>query len=812
VQKAFIAAEDKRFYQHKGVDERGLVRAFVANVVHPERPQGGSTITQQVAKNVLVGSEVTYERKIREVVIAARLERMLSKSDILELYLNSIYLGRGSWGVEMAARSYFGKSAQALTLSEGAMLASVAKGPAYFNPDRHQERSQERYSYVLNRMKEDGYLTADAAQQALRSMPQRTAEQHQRRDTGFHFLDQLAREARKDAKIDSLTADSYSVRSTINPALQRATETALQEGLAHFEMRTGRTQFEGPEANLSAAIAQLAKEPTASSAGPAWRRALAAAQLPLYDVHWAPAVVLSGSGKGGMQAGLADGRVLPLSIGARNIQRSLKPYDVIYVRVTEAGKRSMRAELRVRPQVQGAALVLENKTGRILAMAGAFSYPLSQLNRTTQSQRQPGSAFKPFAYLAALHNGLQPNTLVQDMPITLPPIGGSVVISRDYEMNRDRYDWTPKNFDGGTLGIVTLRRALERSRNLATAQLLQGGIDYDPERSLAQVCALAVEAKLYKDCVPHYPFILGAQPVRPIDLAAFYAAIANEGRYIAPYSIESIEQNGRSVYRHAEQAPLWLAGGDHVAFYQLKTMLQGVVARGTASSMRRLSPYVAGKTGTSDDGNDAWFVGFTNDVTVAVWVGYDNGDGKRRTLGGSQTGAKVALPIFEPILEAVWSLAVAPKVALSPPSPEARRDLVTLPIDLASGTIIPGGGPGTFAESFRRDPSGQYEDMQYRIVSRFDAESIREENYQDGRGSTGQQYYPWEGPPRGGGWVVDGYGRVYRAPPSWQQSPPPPPPPPRNFLDELFGNRSAPPPPSGAPRAGPLDWLPRLFD
>jgi membrane carboxypeptidase/penicillin-binding protein len=828
VQKAFIAAEDKRFYQHKGVDERGLVRAFIANVVHPDRPQGGSTITQQVAKNVLVGSAVTYERKIREVVVAARLERMLSKRDILELYLNSIYLGRGSWGVEMAARSYFGKNARALTMAEGALLASLAKGPAYFNPDRYPERAQERYTYVLDRMKEDGYLSAEAVQQALRALPQRTAEERHRRDTGYHFIDQLAREARKDAHLESLTGDSYSIHATLDPGLQRASEAALQEGLARYEMRTGRVQFEGAETNLAEAVAALEKAPAAAE--PSWRRALAAAQLPLYDVHWTGAVVLGERGKSGLQVGLADGRVLPLTAPA-GVQRSLKPYDVVYVRVVQTGKKTAKAELRVRPQVQGAAVVLENKTGRILAMAGAFSYPLSQLNRTTQSQRQPGSAFKPFAYLAALHNGLQPNTLIQDEPITLPPVGGIGGIVREYNADPGRYDWTPKNFDGGALGIVTLRRALERSRNLATAHLLQGGIDYDPERSLAQVCALAVEARLYKDCVPHYPFILGAQPVRPIDLAAFYAAVANEGRYVAPHAIDLIEQNGRIVYHHAQEAPHWLANGDRAAFYQLKTMLQGVVGRGTASPMRRYAAFVGGKTGTSDDANDAWFVGFTNDVTIAVWVGYDNGDGKRRTLGGSQTGAKVALPIFESIIDSVWALAVAPKVALAPPSPEARRNLVAMPIDLASGTIIPGGGSGTFTEYFRRDPAGQYEDTQYKVVSRYEAQTAREESYENGR-VEGQQYYPWEGPQRGG-WYVDQGGRVYRQQRSWQEPAPrggwyvdrsgrvyrqqlypqqPPPRPRRNFLDELFGNDSPPPQTYREPRSGPSNWNLRPYN
>jgi penicillin-binding protein 1A len=433
VQKAFVAAEDKRFYEHHGIDERGLIRAFIGNLAQSGRPQGGSTITQQVVKNLLVGEDLTYERKMREMIVASRLERTLSKDEILELYLNSTYLGRGSAGIEMAARSYFGKSASALTVGEGALLAGLTKGPNYFNPDRHPERAQERLAYVLGRMQEDGAISADEMKRVLAAGPKLVAYETPRRDSGFHFVDQLAREAKAVAGLNALTADSYTVRSTLNPELQRATESALQEGLARFEMDNGRVQFQGPEANLADAIRRIESEPKSAANKPAWLQALQSARLPLYDVHWPGAVVIEKSAaRGGsetIKVGLADGRILPLT-GRGSVQRSLKPDDVVLVHVTEGkGKTGARAELRVRPLVQGAAVVIENKTGRILAMDGSFSYPLSQLNRVTQSQRQPGSAFKPLTYLAALQKGLQPNTLVRDEPITLPPIGSSSILA-----------------------------------------------------------------------------------------------------------------------------------------------------------------------------------------------------------------------------------------------------------------------------------------------------------------------------------------------------------------------------------------------
>ncbi|MFZ3224340.1 MAG: transglycosylase domain-containing protein [Xanthobacteraceae bacterium] len=802
VQKAFIAAEDRRFYQHHGVDERGIIRAFIGDLAEPGRPQGGSTITQQVVKNLLVGEDVTYERKIREMIVASRLENTLNKNDILELYLNSAYLGRASWGIEMAARSYFGKSAKDLSLGEGALLAGLLKGPNYYNPDRHPNRAKDRLTYVLERMQEDGVITAAQKNQALASPPKLVAFTHPHRDSGFHFVDFLGREAKADG-VASLTADSYTVHSTINAQLQHDTEAALQEGLAHYEILTGRAQFRGPEANIAEAVQRL--EVDNKSAMPAWQQALQAVHLPLYDVHWTTAVVLQKGGKyggdGPIRVGLPDGRIVPLSTWSGAIRRELSLYDVVYVNVVEprygaprrdsrsksnAAQPTAQAELRVRPTVQGAALVLENKTGRILAMAGSFSYPLSQLNRTAQTQRQPGSAMKPVTYLTALQRGLQPNTLIPNEPITFPPIGSGVdgrdVISREFDGNAREEDyWSPHNDDYSEGGVYTLRRGLENSVNVITAHLLDGGIDASPEKSLDDICATAVAAKIYPQCVRYYPFILGAQPVKMIDLAAFYAAIANEGALPQPHGIDSIEQDGRTIYQYPNTPLPRIGDADPTAFYQLKSILQGVVARGTARRIASLSPYVAGKTGTTENFVDGWFVGFTNDVTVAVWVGYDNADGKRRSLGPNEDGAHVAVPIFQPIIEAVWADNVAPKTPLSGPSPQARRDLVDIPIDYMSGNRMNG---GNFIEHFRRSADGQVADTQYQLVSQDDAYA-----YQGG-----------ESNPFWGG-AADNSGRTYYPSRGWQPLPPQPPPQ-QPMSRGLFGlfrpwNEQPPPPNQG---------------
>ncbi|MCE4223540.1 glycosyl transferase [Methylobacterium sp. C25] len=742
VQKAFVAAEDKRFYQHHGIDERGVIRAFIGNLASPGRPAGGSTITQQVVKNLSVGDDVTYERKIREMIVAARLEQIQTKPQILGLYLNGIYLGRGSYGVEMAARSWFGKSVAQLSVAEAALLAGLPKGPNYYSPEKYPDRARERRGYVLSRMKEDGVITEEQLAEAQKSDLGIKPFEQVRRDAGFYFVEHLGREARTFAGLESLTSTSYTVHSTVNSGLQRAVETALQDGLANYERGTGRVFFDGPEMNLAEAVKKFeAMPPTVETAlppppppepaptrgrkaalkqplppkpagpKPAWQRALEMARPVLYDVHWPLAVVLS-TGKAGTKVGLADGRVASLDAGAA--RGRLQLYDAVRVKLVDPSARAPRAQLRVRPAVQGAAIVLENKTGRILAMTGGFSYPLSQLNRVTQTVRQPGSTLKPLTYLAALNAGLQPNTLVMDSPVTLPPIGGT------------GDSWSPKNYDGGGSGPTTLRRGLEFSKNLVTARLLQGGIAEKAPQSLKRVCDIALEAQLYAECENYYPFVLGAQPVRMIDLASFYAAIANEGARPSAYSLESVEKDGKPVFTHPAKAPVRIGSADRVAFYQLKTMLQGVTQHGTAAAMSGISQYVAGKTGTSENENDAWFAGFTNEISVVVWVGYDNADGIRKTLGRGQTGGHVSVPIAKSIFQAAWANGV-PRTVLAPPSPETLTQIADLPIDPRSGQRLSGGG---FLEHFRKK-NGQVADTQYNLVPRETMYAMRPDS-QDG--------------------------------------------------------------------------------
>ena len=410
-------------------------------------------------------------------------------------------------------------------------------------------------------MKDDGSITAAQATDAEAERLNFAAFARVRRDTGFHLVDEIGREARALAGLGSLTAQSYEVRSTIRPALQRATEAALQEGLAQYEQSAGRVEFRAPEANLSDAIRKLEARPqhrpqqahlahrARAGAAAALRRALdAGGRGREANLSRAPSRSASAC---------ATAACLPLSTFGGRTRARIGLYDVVYVKVIESTIRDQaepaatqsgtRVELRVRPTVQGIAVVLENKTGRVLAMAGGFSYPLSQLNRVTQARRQPGSSFKPMTYLAALNSGLQPNTLVDDAPITYPPIGGATAIH------------APR----GLLVAAQLRRRLLRHDDDApragacrrTSRRRACSTAASPAsraRASTQICKLAIEAQVYPKCERYYPFVLGAQPVRPIDLAAFYAAIANEGKRPTPHVIEQITQDGREVYKANE--------------------------------------------------------------------------------------------------------------------------------------------------------------------------------------------------------------------------------------------------------------------
>ncbi len=682
VQLAFVATEDQRFYEHNGLDVRGIIRAFMSNTASSGRPQGGSTITQQVVKNLLTGDDLTFERKIREMVLALRVESLMSKAEILELYLNYVYLGRASWGVDMAAQSYFGKSVKQVNMTEAAMLAALTRGPTFYSPVTHLDRLQERIEYVLGQMDKVNKLNKDSAKDrfvADLDLPAAQAFKPKLADfespnarAGFYFLNEIRKNARNLPNVGSLTASSYVVKSTIHSGLQKIATRALQDGLGDYEeaadgRRLSRFTSEG-------SIAEKMKKPKAT-----WQEVMSVVRPKLYDVQWPLAVVLPPDAKvRGLRVGLADGKVLALNAGGVR----LNTYDLLYVKPNEAGT---AATVRVRPAVQGSTVVLEAKTGKVLAMVGGFSFPLEQVNRVTQTQRPPGSTLKPFVYLAALQLGLQPNTQLLDAPISIK-VGNKI--------------WSPNNYDAGaaSLGKVTIRRAIEKSLNRPTVRLSLR-IGDTPEDGLKYIGLTEERLGIHEKAQTNPASVLGTQDAKLIDMATAYATVANIGERPMPTFIDSVSQNGVELYHRPRFSKTPVNRIDRVAFYQLRRILEGTVARGTAAKMSDLAGCVAGKTGTSSSHRDAWFIGFTNDLVVATWVGYDNTH-IRSSLGNKYTGGHVALPIAEKIIRESFMI-YKPKEPLRGPPDEIRTQVVEYPINFLSGAL----NGGNFMEALRLDPN-----------------------------------------------------------------------------------------------------------
>ena len=681
LQQAFISAEDQNFESHQGIDPIALARAIVTNVEQygtGRRMVGASTITQQVAKNMLVGSDRTMLRKAREALLAIRLEDALPKSRILEIYLNEIFLGAQAYGVAAAAHAYFNKSLDELSLSEMAFLAALPKAPNNYNPLRYPEAARIRRDWVIDRMADDRVITVAEAQAAkaepIQARPTRRPDMIA---VGGHFTEEVRRELMQRFGAEQTQGGGLVVRTSLDPNLQAATETALRNGLMSYDRRRGG--WRGP----------LGK----SASGPSdWLPALEALPRPPGMLNdWRQAVVLEVRDREArlgwferpnprlpsephygaiLLEDLAWARpVLPTSGGQpprlgnqpRRVSEVLSVGDVVMVEpdhgrtvpaaapargaAPAAGPRLERLALRQVPEVEGAVVALDPNTGRVLAVSGGWSYDRSQFNRATQAMRQPGSSFKPYVYITALENGVPPNQRFLDGPIEVSTAQGV---------------WRPGNY-GGSLsgGYVTMRSALERSLNLVTVRIAQDvGID--------RVADTAARFGVIDNMPRYLSMSLGAGETTVLRQAAGYAAFVNGGRRVEPTFIDSVQdQRGRVIWRSQARECTGCADGpdgappriaenrqqiaDPIAAYQIVNILQGAVQRGTgARAGAGLNRPVAGKTGTTDDYKDNWFVGFTPDIVIAVWVGYDD----PRSLGNGETGGSNAAPIFREVAAA----------------------------------------------------------------------------------------------------------------------------------------------------------------
>lgn len=625
--QAFLAAEDHGFFKHGGVDVGGFGRAMAKNVVNlaqGRRLEGGSTITQQVAKNILLTADQTVGRKLKEAILASQLERTLSKERILELYMNEIWLGYRSYGVGAAAYNYFGKSLSELTLAESAYLAALPKGPDNYHPIRRYENAIGRRNWILDQMADLGWVTrADAVAamgQPLKVQPAPTRSQYRDAD---YFVEEVRRIAlnMKELGDERLNAGGYYVRTTLDPTLQSAARLALMNGLETYDRRHGWRGAWGKVDTLAGweAIAKKRSKP-------AERRA------------WRQAVVTSVAG-GAVQIQTIEGAVGALSgqdVSWVRAGKGIGVGDLIFVAPNEEGP---GFRLKQIPIVNGALVAMEPYSGRVVAMVGGYSFSLSSFNRATQALRQPGSSFKPIVYAAALENGYTPASTVLDAPITLRGAGGA--------------DWTPENYSRNYMGALTLRRGLELSRNTMTVRLAQGV-------GMTKIADLAERLGETKGMDKVLAMALGAGETTVYRMSAAYSTFVNGGRLVQPHLIELVaDRNGKVIWRAERrecescdlgfggaESPRILRTGDQainpITAYQITSMLQGAVQRGTATQALSLGKPVGGKTGTTNDYRSAWFMGFSPHLVVGVYIGFDD----NRSLGANETGSVAAVPIF----------------------------------------------------------------------------------------------------------------------------------------------------------------------
>jgi len=651
VKDAFLSAEDKNFYTHAGVDPIGVARAIAINLRNrgmggDRRPVGASTITQQVAKNFLLTNEVSIERKVKEAILAFRIERTFAKDHILELYLNEIYLGVGSYGVAAAALNYFDKGLDELTVADAAFLAALPKAPNNYNPYRHIQAAKERRDWVIGRLFEDGKITQAEYQEALaQPLEVRSRKEIQATQGGDYFAEDIRRELQAKYGEDALYKGGLVVRASMDANLQATGSKVLRQGLYSYDRRHG---YRGPVTRISA--------------GPTWPQLLAAVPRPGGAEGWETAVVL-GLNDHEATLGLTGNRGGKLPFAEMKWARTalekqalgplphhpgdaLAMGDVILVEQVAKSEDGHAYPagiyaLRQVPKVEGALVAIDPHTGRVLAMVGGWSYSKSQFNRASQALRQPGSSFKPFIYLAALESGYTPSSLVLDAPIALPQGPGLPL-------------WRPKNYHDDYLGPTTLRVGIEKSRNLMTVRLAQA-------LGMEKVADYSQRFGIYDNLPRQLSMALGAGETTPLRLTAAYAMLVNGGKKVRPTLIDRIQdRNGKTIFSHDLRfcdgcsAPRFSGQDmpvlpdireqlvDPVSAYQMVNILEGVIQRGTGTSVRVVGKPLAGKTGTSNDSNDVWFVGFSPDLAVGVFVGFDD----PASLGGKETGGSVAAPIF----------------------------------------------------------------------------------------------------------------------------------------------------------------------
>jgi len=676
VTNAFLSAEDKNFFKHPGVDAKGVIRAFknnVFNLLNSKRLEGASTITQQVAKNFLLNNEVSIDRKVKEAILAFRIERALSKERILELYLNQIYLGEGSYGIASASLRYFDKSINELNYSEAALLAALPKAPSKYNPYKNKKLAKFRRNLVVNNLLENSYIDRKQYNKIIKSEIKLRKRKRIYFEDSRYFVEEVRKKVINDYGFDKVYKQGFNIKTPIDLNLQNIATKALRKGLEKYDKRRG---WRGPLLN--------------KKINSDWKKGLEKFNIEK-SIGWEIAIVKRVDKfetvieTTGNKIGVINNE--DINWTRKNLNKIFKIGDLIYVKRKNEGNYS----LKQLPLANGAIIVMDPYSGRVLAMSGGFSFKKSEFNRTTQALRQPGSAFKPFIYALALENNFTPSTLILDAPIVL-------------DQGNDLKMWKPENYGKKFYGSSTLRTGVEKSRNLMTVRVAQ-------ELGIDKIITFSKKLKIYEDPDELMSISLGSAETTLLKITTAYCSFVNGGKLVDPIIIDRIQDSeGNTIFKNEKRI---CDNCDQISFngtkipkiknnfkkifssqtaYQMTSILEGVIKRGTGRGLRDLNLQIAGKTGTTNKNTDAWFIGFTSNLVIGVYVGHDS----PKSLGKIETGSRAAMPIFKEFVKnAINNYEARPfKVA---------KGIKMMVVDSVTGKKEDFGSKKTIIESFKEE-------------------------------------------------------------------------------------------------------------
>ena len=673
---AFLSAEDKNFFSHPGVDAKGVLRAVInniSNIISSERLEGASTITQQVAKNFLLTNEVSINRKIKEAILAFRIERALSKERILELYLNQIYLGSGAYGIAAASLEYFDKSIRDINYSEAALLAALPKAPSRYNPYKDIEVAKFRRNLVLKNLLDNNYITSEWYEKLKNKEIILSKNKKIYLEDAQYFIEDVRKNVIENYSYDKVYKQGFNINTPINLEFQKIATNSLRDGLISYDQRKG---WRGPLTN--------------KIYNSNWNKDLKKFYLEK-SIGWSLAIVKK-INKFSAEIETEDKiqgviKYKDISWTKKEFKNLLQPGDIIYVKKISDKKFS----LQQLPKINGGIVVMDPFTGRILALSGGFSFKKSEFNRATQAKRQPGSAFKPFVYALALENNYTPTSLVLDAPLVL-------------DQGDDLKMWKPENYGKKFYGPSTLRTGLEKSRNLMTVRIAQNlGVE--------RIVNFSKDLKIYENPEELLSISLGSAETTLINLTSAYSAFVNGGKLVEPILIDRIQDSeGNTIYNNnlrqcIDCDQISYLSNDYPKIqnnykqifspetaYQMTSILEGVVQRGTGKKLRDLNLNIAGKTGTTNKNTDTWFIGFTSNLLVGVYVGSDSPS----PLGKYETGSKTALPIFKDFIKQA--------VKKSDARPfKAAEDTIMMVVDPKTGQKAKFSTKNTIIEVFKKE-------------------------------------------------------------------------------------------------------------